>query len=502
MKNIRNLFIIMIVLILSSCFEDKGNYDYKDIFENKIYIGLNQYGATVKAGDSINFIPKVHYYNKNQEDTLIYKWSYIFDDLGVVCETREMNMVVENAEVGKTYEGILIVTDTTTGAKYSQNISFRYTNPYVKGILVLSNSNDKSNLSMITSIEVGEDSIEYEHVDNIYKKFNNEDLGNGYYDIIINTIGRKEVRLLDKGDNSIILSGDSYIKISDFNSEILDSKIPGSAYPKDFACSGNVSALLSSDNKLYTKSFTTSSWGSGIPYANSYFAITPMSYKSKVLNVSHLLDSRNLYDVFLYDETYHSFFMLNGASSYDAGMLYPITAPVGYDEAYAPKPNKLQNYKIINTALCNQSYYSYTLKALIQNINTSEMYIYKFAGEQEEASNISMEVFTESSKIGDNTIFSILGERPYMFFTDNNNPNSLYCYDLRTHQSILIKTYNSKITALSPSTDFNNLCVGLEDGGFFMQNIDEETLISGNYDKVIYSTSFDGKVLDIEYKKY
>jgi len=432
----------------------------------------------------------------------MYKWTYIFDELGVVCETREMNMVVENAEVGKTYKGILIVTDTTTGAKYSTNISLKYTNPYLRGILVLSNSNDKSNLSMITSIEVGEDSVEYEHVDNIYKKFNNEDLGKGYYDIIINTYGRREVRLLEKGDNSIILNGDSYVKISDFKSEFLDSKIPEGAYAKGFSCALYVAALLSSDNKLYTKTFIKKFLEKGVPYENSYFAISPTFYKGKVLNVSNLLDSHEMGDLYFYDETFHSFFMITGTSSFYAGKLFPITIPEGYDKTSAPKPNKLQNYKIINTALCNQSYYSYTLKALIQNINTSEMYIYKFAGEQEEASNISMEVFTESSKIGDNTIFSILGERPYMFFTDNNNPNSLYCYDLRTHQSILIKTYNSKITALAPSTDFNNLCVGLEDGGFFMQNIDEETLISGNYDKVIYSTSFDGKVLDIEYKKY
>ena len=58
MKNIK-IFCMLVVsaLLLFSCFEDDGNYDYKDIYTHKIGIRYPVYGITVYQGDPVVFSP-------------------------------------------------------------------------------------------------------------------------------------------------------------------------------------------------------------------------------------------------------------------------------------------------------------------------------------------------------------------------------------------------------------------------------------------------------------
>ena len=47
----------------------------------------------------------------------------------------------------------------------------------------------------------------------------------------------------------------------------------------------------------------------------------------------------------------------------------------------------------------------------------------------------------------------------------------------------------------------NALCVAMENGRVYLQDIREETFISGE-DEVIFETALAGRVVDIDYKDY
>ena len=215
MKYTRIFAGLICIFLLSSCFEDNGNYDYKDIEVNEIYIRYPVYSATFYEGDPVVFEPTITYYNEEQKekgDTNIYKWSYHFDDLGCVCTERNMNMVVEEAELGKTYNGIVMAEDTVTGAIYSQNISFSIQSRYKVGWVILSDDAGSSKLNVVRN----QNEVWYTDKD-IYQKMYNTSLGTEPVKLIGNRGGRAEVRVLQNGTGgNVILSGDGIYKL-DYN---------------------------------------------------------------------------------------------------------------------------------------------------------------------------------------------------------------------------------------------------------------------------------------------
>ena len=147
MKNIMTFLLGIITFSFFACFEDDGNYDYKDLEAHKITIRFSSYTYSAYAGEPVIFKPQVIYANEEQKtsgDTNMYKWSYYFDNLGCVCTERDMNVVLSGVELNKAYDGIVIAEDTLTGAYYTQNISFSYTSQYKVGWVILSDNGGKS----------------------------------------------------------------------------------------------------------------------------------------------------------------------------------------------------------------------------------------------------------------------------------------------------------------------------------------------------------------------
>ena len=152
MKNIMTFLLGIITFSFFACFEDDGNYDYKDLNTHEITIRFSSYTYSAYAGEPVVFKPQVIYANEEQKtsgDTNMYKWSYYFDDLGCVCTERDMNVVLSGVELNKAYDGIVIAEDTLTGAYYSQRISFSYTSQYKVGWVILSDNGGKSTLNLV-----------------------------------------------------------------------------------------------------------------------------------------------------------------------------------------------------------------------------------------------------------------------------------------------------------------------------------------------------------------
>lgn len=512
MKNIK-IFCMLVVsaLLLFSCFEDDGNYDYKDIYTHKIGIRYPVYGITVYQGDPVVFSPSFAFANQEQKesgDTNMYKWSYHFDYLGCVCTERNMNMVVADAEVGKTYEGIVMAEDTLTGAIYTQNISFRYKSRYTSGWIILSDDGGKSKLNLVRI----QNEQWYTDKD-IYRAIHNEELGTQPVGLIGNRSGRNDVRILQKGaEGNVILDGVNYQKIGTIADEFVGGKYPEGFVPKSMVVSGgNVAAIQGENGEVFTKVFDSRY---GTPYEFALFANVPLQSNKQKLNVPFLLfasQGSSTYNLMLYDETFHAFFMMYGASFYYAGKLYKLKAPADWDGTNGPSPENLSNYKMVYCQMKNASYYTQDILAVLKNKTDGELYLYTFeyssSSNNVTAKNI---VYTRipavsAALMGENTKYHALRNRPYMFFVSETDPSTLYYYDLRTNRHAPFKTFSgSKIVALeSDYSNHTHIGVGLDNGEFFLLNVEDEVLVSGTEeDKVIYNTIVDGKVVDLFYKQY
>ena len=203
MKKILNKFLVLFgILALVSCLDDKGNYEYDDVSANKISIRLSSSTSSAYLGEAITFSPSLVIANPERADTNVFKWEYYFNGYGLVCTTRYMNHVFEDAKVG-TVEGILRALDTTTGQSYTYNLSFKYLNPYNQGWLLLLKDGNKSKLNLVKKLN-----DEWRMDNDLTRLLHNVDLGTNPQKLVYNyTTYRNEVRIFQ--DQDVILEGDN-----------------------------------------------------------------------------------------------------------------------------------------------------------------------------------------------------------------------------------------------------------------------------------------------------
>lgn len=503
-RNIKIFFGLIIgAILLKSCFVDNGNYDYKDILVNKITITYPAYTFNTYIGEPVVFTPVLRYANTEQADTNIYKWEYHFNEYGLVCSERNMNVVFDDAVVGKTYDGIVMATDTTTGAVYTQNISFRYNSRYTVGWLILSDAGGQSKLNLVRELNG-----EWFADSDIYKTLHKGELGSNPGRLIINRSGRNEVRIIQDGPaGSIILDGLTYKVIGKFSDEFVGNKYPEGFKPKFMLAGGNLAAMQGEDGRVFTKTYR----GSGTStYAYDFYVNVPLQLNNKVLNVQYLLGSSGIYSSVLYDKGAGCFYMLYGASYTTAGKLYGLKPPAGWSpDSGLPSPDDLNAYDIIYCQMKSPSSYQTDIHSVLKEKSTGLLYMYSFeyssSGSNTYVKNIIFRQIpaTVASLMDEGTKFHMLRGRPYMFFVPGNDPQKLYYYDPRTTMHKLFKgDFPSPITSIESNYSTNNsIGVGLENGKFYLLDVSEAVFIGGTEeDKIIFETPFSGKVVDLFYK--
>ena len=504
MKNIMTFLLGIITFSFFACFEDDGNYDYKDLNMHEITIRFSSYTYSAYAGEPVVFKPQVIYANEEQKtsgDTNMYKWSYYFDDLGCVCTERDMNVVLSGVELNKAYDGIVIAEDTLTGAYYSQRISFSYTSQYKVGWVILSDNGGKSTLNLVR-LQNGEWYTDKDIYQTLYQK----DLGTQPVGLIGNRVGRYEIRVLQDGpEGDLVLLGDGTCElVGTFADEFVDGKYPEGFRPKGFSVGSYVAVMTGENGNLYTKVFEE--------YAYEYFVNVPLELNNEPLKITHLLKASpggKTHDPVFFDETHHSFFVMHGASFYDAGRIYQLLPPADWTGMNAPSPNDLSAYEVLYCQLKDAVDYDQNVLAVLRRITDGNLYLYSFDYSSfwynQYVSNITCSQISSASAtlLEDAAEMHALRSRSYVFFVPQNNRSQLYYYDTRTDRSVVFKTFDAgEITAIeSDFTDDNQIGVGLSNGEFYILDVSEEVLVSGGEeDKIVYSTSVDGEVVDTYYK--
>lgn len=159
MRNIQRLIYIYLplVFVLSSCYEDLGNYDYTEI--NEVTIKGLEDSYELQVGDNLEITPDLSYTLDENADPKDYEFEwYVINNLGVDSERystigSEMDLVYPVKLKPGTYEGHYKITDKETGVFFKASFDLKVNSVVSEGWMVLGEVDGQARLDMAPWID-------------------------------------------------------------------------------------------------------------------------------------------------------------------------------------------------------------------------------------------------------------------------------------------------------------------------------------------------------------
>lgn len=180
MKNICLILILSFPLLwgLAGCYDDQGNYDYKDIntvsfvMQPESENGFYRFKVRTTDYDTV-FYPAVTQTLLKGEDNLKYLWvvSYTEDGERVVdsVTTKELRLTFPGQKT-KSYSVTFQLTDTTTNVSTYAALSMRTVDPYMESWMVLNGAEGQRRISAIEN----PDSLQCVYTENAWTDMGNK----------------------------------------------------------------------------------------------------------------------------------------------------------------------------------------------------------------------------------------------------------------------------------------------------------------------------------------
>lgn len=167
---IKIVWIVMLLLGATSCYEDKGNYDYKDM--NDINVSVSTESSSYALGEKVISKPELTFTFGRESSELAYEWTY---DGHVIAHTKDLEWVADT--IAKNKDLRLAVMDKATGISYFGRTSLSISSPYVKdGWIILSEKDGQSTLTFMRN-KKEEGILKPVVTRDIYQLINKEPLG-------------------------------------------------------------------------------------------------------------------------------------------------------------------------------------------------------------------------------------------------------------------------------------------------------------------------------------
>ena len=151
---------LVLTAVASSCYDDKGNYDYTEI--NEISVDTQASGTyfAVDRYDTLRISPVLRFTQGEIDDSkLSFKWEMYADDWANSDETAQVISTEKNlcaqmrrAESVTPYAVVLTVTDTQNGCSYRQKYQVSIQPSVLSGLMVLQDDNGSARLDYFASI--------------------------------------------------------------------------------------------------------------------------------------------------------------------------------------------------------------------------------------------------------------------------------------------------------------------------------------------------------------
>lgn len=525
MKKIYITFLLFVVAVMSGCYEDKGNYDYKNINELEITFEKPTYSVTF--GESLSITPDFNLELPEESDRYTYNW-YVNGNTRPEWNQRDFNWAVDT--IFKDGKVVLEVTDTKYGITYMNRASLDVVGIFENNYswMILSDVEGESRLSYFSNLEYDSDAEEFKKVkfyDDVYVMANDGKLGTGpialqehfraqvdYETIIGNVCVFQESGAVD-------LSGESFEKQIDMVESFDGGVYPAGAiiYPGTFM--DRVDVLADQKGQLYSRFRAVAT-----VYNSEYFLQTPLSFEGETLEQCRVARgfyraNRTGYAVVYDGKNKRMLYTVNsdywdniaGAGRFVA---LPARGIENTEEDVIVPLDNMEGYELIKMGMFGYGSLEdwtnqYGIYLLLREESTDKVFLELIRLKGSSARPVLQEVLLHEIKglpEVPSTVTVPLDKPEYAFFGAGNN---VYFLDLKNPKNsvVLYKSFGAKVTAINAESMYNkHMAVGLENGEFYIlfireaKNVAEEKKVL--YPKGAYPADQRvGRIVDIQYKQ-
>lgn len=502
------IFGIMILLLLCySCYEDKGNYEYKELNTIEIEkINLNK--LYFVQGDTLLATPKLEFKLDSTDTSFEYEWQ--ISGGRIVGRERDLEYVTDTSSASVITLSLKI-TDKF-GVSYSHRQGVLIRPGYGAGWVILGEKEGTSRLSFLQEEEREEngEKIKYfKEFPDIFFEKNKIELGGQPLNIHEFFAGRSDASHLvvfqEGGLGAICMEGGTFKKTITVEEEFMTGKYPQGFFPSNGIFGNNIDMLVNDDGDLYIKKNENKD-----AYYTGRFLDYPV-YFEKGLEVTHLIRMK-FYDGgihMIYDNKNKRFLVIEDEPYGTSGgrIIVPWHNKVeGFDySVYAMG----EGTEYVFCDCMTVGYDSYFFN-LFKDNEKNKYYMQKFKL-MYNWSTLGVDVtplwqaeFPRPDLLNGENVFALARDsREYLFFSGGSNQECLYGYIFTGGKGAAVPLYDfegERITALYVTdTGAQTIGVGLANGKFYLLDISVDSFKNGS--KVILESKVDlGKIKAIHYK--
>lgn len=285
MMKINYILGLLGILFITSCYDDRGNYDYTLL--NDIDIKVQMEESNCVLGDVLKVTPQLNFAlgKETSESDLSFEWTY---DMHPISKERNLNWTADTLATNK--ELRLAVYDKNTGVTYYGSTTLSIHSLYTQeGWLVLSEKDGKTMLAYLrknwTKNKDDEDEFECVVTRDVYGLTNNgEALGSEPRSINVHYVNQFDgedntgwVWVGQKGGQGCVdLSGTSYLLQGTLHQMFLKGSFPAGFSPQSVIDFRYLTLAIGEDGTTYTRVKE-----SDLLYNSGYFLERPLMYEGK-----------------------------------------------------------------------------------------------------------------------------------------------------------------------------------------------------------------------------
>lgn len=533
------LLMLIFVCSFSSCYEDKGNYDYRAMNDIEITLPLPDDNNEFVLGDVLNIQPKLVFSQGVDSKSLLYLWTFN----GTEISTEPALKWTIDME-GQYKDLRLAIKDEDTGVTYYGSTMISVTSVYVSdGWVVLSEKDGNTMLSYMRSTkkEIEEDGKPKNVYDcavtkDVYTLSNGgATLGNRPVSINQHFVtqwgGQDETSwlwLVQKGGQGCVdISGSTYQTEGRLADMFINGGYPEGFEPQQVYDLYLLSMAVGTDGRIYTRVKESYELFNTSQFLNELV----LSYDGKPIDGSMIVMEPGFmdqYGVLLYDKNSKRYLQVcDYESSYPVAVYSgKVNAPiVQNEEIYEAHPSwarvdDMTGYKVHHVGVyAYQKYGSNTnggYRAVIEKEETGEFYIqdFRISSYGKSATVVSQNEISELKGIigeGAKNIYALCyyqeEGKPYLIIS-RDNVIYLYKFDGDPGRRLIkLHTFTHNVTSIATGGgSYEQYAgVGTENGEFYVFNlykdVIEEVIKKGDSEKKIAFQEKDlGNIVQVIYK--
>lgn len=496
--------LLLAVALLTGCYEDQGNYDYKPINTLDVDIPSSKY--TVVSGSTLDIKPVITFADgSTDESTLRFEWKLSGE---VISTDRNLAFVADRIAISAPLH--LRVCDTRTGITSLATTNVDLTEKHnVYGWMILSDDNGASRLTYLS--QQGSTVHEYVVYKDVFQTENGRELGSKPVRLLEHffyTSKTSSFWIVQQGGECVDLKGDDLKVDVELSTAFLDPAFGQSLKIKQIAELRWLTIAVDQDGKAYTRKKEGDK-----SYHSGKFLNYPLAYAGTDLYVNYFIDWRTIKTggVIMLEGKPGSQRLL-AVSGYDkasAGKVMPLTVSgAGYPANFTARADNFGDHQVLfldyfliaSPTAKNAHALGVILKAPDGKYLYQEYYISDTSGQGMSATpnrQLELDIASKIDPAGHNVFyFAPYTNNPNFFLSNGRTLYYINRASLGQKQMLEVKTFDSEIVAIDgESSGYGQMIgVGLANGDFYVLNQKDNNAV------VHQTQTASGRIVDVRYK--